>query len=506
MSGRDIARSVAPPRRAPSRRIDTGLNAGPRASRWGGVRPSSPRSSAVVSFTALAAVFAATLVALPRGARADDVVVLQNGREIHGRIVEERDDRVKIDIGGGKMTYKRADIREVRREKVAEPEAAASGPTTPFDAAARREETSLLYVDGRRTGTRVVRTTKLPDGWLFEEEVRVLDDAGAPKSETRTSERADLQYRPMSFQVRETDGVAEHRSVSGEMRGGRLWLVVARNGEKEKKDVAAPDPARFPFAAREMFLRESKALAGTFDAPVWDAARAAFVTTSYREGAPRPLRIDGRSLEARVVARRRGDLVEREWLDRDGTAVLAEVAGPLTVAIATTKGAVARLAEGDTERVTGPDSAARTQYVDKVRGWRIGKPDPTWTFEKPDAEGSSALLVVRNEPLFASVDVLVDPDAPPKVKPEDAAEALQRLLRSVAADFKVVEDGWIERDGLRVYRMRATATTKGEKTTTLARVVVKDGRVWRVLAACPTAGFPLLEQDLEKILDSFRAE
>ncbi|MCE9637095.1 MAG: hypothetical protein K8T90_15430 [Planctomycetes bacterium] len=457
------------------------------------------------SCSLVVAAFVATAVG-SSAARADDSILLENGREIRGRIVEERDDLVKIDIGGGKMTYKRSQIREVRREKVAAPEAAAAGPTTPFDAAAKREETALVYVEGQRVGTRTLRTSKLPDGWLFEEEVRVLDASGAPKAETRTSERADLQFRPMSFQVRETDGVAEHRTVAGEMRGGRLWLVVTRNGEKDKTDVAAPDDARFPCAAREMFLRESRSLAGTFDAPVWDAGVGAFVKVAYREAAPRPLRVEGRSLEARVVSRKRGDVVEREWLDRDGTAVLAEIAGPSTVAIATTKGAVARLAEGDTERVTGPDSAARTTYVDKVRGWSIRKPDPTWTFEKPDAEGSAAVLVVRNEPLFASVDVLTDPDAPPKVKPEDAAEALQRLLRTVAADFKVVEDGWIERDGLRVYWMKATATTKGEKTTTLARVVVKDGRVWRVLAACPTAGFELLKSDLEKILESFRPE
>ena len=302
--------------------------------------------------------------------------------------------------------------------------------------------------------------------------------------------------------MRETQGADEHRTFSGELRAGRLYLTTARNGERVKSDVAAPDDARFPFAARELFLRESKALGGVLDARVFDPESGAFRTETWREAASRPLRVEGRSLEARVVTRTHGNVTEREWLAPDGPAVLAELNGPGTVAIATTRGAVARLGQGDTEAVTGPDSAARTRFADPVRGWSIEKPDPTWTFEKPETAGSGALLVVRNEPMFATVDVLTDPEARKSTRPEDAAEALQRLCRAVAPDFTVARDGWIEKGDDRVYWMEATATTKGEKTRTLARVVVKNGVVWRLLAACPAAAF---RPELEKILDSFCA-
>ena len=50
------------------------------------------------------------------------------------------------------------------------------------------------------------------------------------------------------------------------------------------------------------------------------------------------------------------------------------------------------------------------------------------------------------------------------------------------------------------------AVLRGEKTRTLARVMVKGGRVWRLLAACPEGAFAALRPDLEKILDSFRVE
>jgi photosystem II reaction center protein PsbP len=453
------------------------------------------------------------LFAAPRAA-AEDVIVLENGREIRGWIVDEKPELVKIDIGGGKMTYRRGEIREVRRDPNTPKDAAAKdaagsapqGPATPFEAAARREESSVLYSDGERRGTRVLRTTKLPEGWLFEEEIRRLDAAGAPQAEVRTTERADTGFRPISIQVRETDGVAEHRTVSAEVTAGLVRIVTARNGEKVRKDIVLPEEARFPFAARELYLRESKAFGGRIESPVFDPRTGAFARVLWRDAPPRPLRIEGRSLEARVVVRESAGIAEREWLDRDGTTVFAELDGSRTVAVACDAGAVERLRKGDADRVTGADSAGRTVYADKVRGWRVGKPDPTWTFEKPASGGPNALLIVRNEPLFATVDVLVDPDARPRTSLEEASDALERLCRTIAPDLRVLESGEIERDGLRAAWFMAAATTKGERTRTLARVVVKDGRVYRLLAACPEKAFETLRPDFEKILDSFRLD
>lgn len=442
---------------------------------------------------------------LASAAGAEDVVVLQNGREIRGRIVEERPDAVKLDIGGGKMTFRRAQIAEVRRER-AVPEAAAPGEAPAPDPALRREEHSLLYVDGERVGTRAFRAAKLPDGYLFEEELRFLDPKGVPRLELRTIERADLDLRPLTFQVRETDGVSEHRSVTGEMVAGRLRIVFAKDGDKEKKDVVAPEGTRFPFAAREHFLRESRSLSGAHEYDVWDTRENVLRKIAYREGGVRPLRTEGQSLQARLVVRRRGSLVEREWLAPDLSAPLTEMNGSQMLAIATTRQAVERLRGGDTDRVTGADSAARTRYVDRERGWRIEKPDPTWTFEKPPVSGTGALLVVRNDLLFATVDVMTDPDARKGTTPEQAAEALRRLCSTVAPDLQLLREGWIERDELRTYWMEVAATTKGERTKTLARVVVKDGVVFRLLAACPERAFDTLRPDLERVLDSFVLE
>src|SRR5262245_25717681 len=114
----------------------------------------------------------------PARAAAEDVILLKNGREARGRIVDETDDGVTLDLGIGKMHYPRATIAEVKRDvAAAKVEEAETLVATAQDA---REETSLLFEDGRRAGTRVLRVAKSPEGFRFEEEVVLLDTQGAP--------------------------------------------------------------------------------------------------------------------------------------------------------------------------------------------------------------------------------------------------------------------------------------------------------------------------------------
>jgi hypothetical protein len=443
---------------------------------------------------------AAAVVLIAVAAHAEDVLVLKNGREARGKIVEETDAGVKLDIGGGTMFYAKSQIAEVRHG------AAETKPAAPAEepaATESRDEYAVLYDDGRRAGTRSLRVARTPEGWRFEEEIVFLDKTGAPEMEVRSTERCDGNFLPLQFQVRESSGGANHRLSIGEVRGGRLYLSVTKEGDKTQSDDALPADARFPFGARELFLRETKALGGKLDARVFDTRDQRWRATRYEEAGRKPVAEDGRNVDVRVILRKRGDLVEHEWIDERLVAHMAELNGEALRAIGCTVDVVGRLRRGDTERVTGPDSAARTRYADPEGGWKISKPDPSWTFDEPAVKGAGALLQIRNAPLFATVDVMRDLSAPPDVTLERAAESLQRLCRSIAADFRVVKDGYAGEGAARVYWVEATATTKGEKTKTLARVVVKDGKVWRLLAACPEGAFEGLRADFEKIVSSF---
>lgn len=447
---------------------------------------------------------AAFVLAAAAAATAEDVIVLENGREARGRIVEETDAGISLDIGGGKMFYARKRIKEVRRDA---PEPKPEGPAAPEPAGEdSREEFSLLYQDGRRVGTRVFRAVKTPEGFRFEEEAIFLDEKGHPEVQVRTTERADLNLLPLSFQVREQSGPSENKMTVGEVRGGRLYLTVTKAGEKSISDAVLPAGGRFACGARELFLRDGKALGGKLTAQVFDTHDQRWRTTSYTEGGAKPVEENGKALTLRVINRRRGDLAEKEWVDEKLVSHMSELNGESLRAIVTTPEAVARMKRGDTDRITGPDSAACTRYADAEGGWRIGKPDPSWTFEVPAVKGAGALLSVKNTPLFATVDLLQDTKAGADTTVERASESLQRLCRTVADDFRVVADGYTGEGAAKTYWLEATATTKGEKTKTLARVVVSNGKVFRLLAACPEGAFASVKPEFEKILDSFAVE
>lgn len=451
-------------------------------------------------YTLVALVLAA---AFASPALAEDVLVLENGREARGRIVEETDSGVSLEIGGGTMFYARRLIKEVRRG-VADTKTAAQEPAA--EASNVREEFTLLYRDGRRAGTRVVRVVKTQTGFKFEEEVVLLDDKGAPKSEVRVVENADAELRPLTMQVRRAVKDGDATLVSAEVRGGRVFVTTTVKGERKQRDEAVPDGGRFPFAAREKFLRDAKSLGGRLASPVLDARTMTWLPTVYSDDGRKLVLERGATADLRVVVRKSGEVTEREWVDDAGRARMCELEGEALRALASDADAVARVRKGDTERVTGPDSAARTRYADAADGWQIGKPDPSWTFEEPSGKGGGTLLTVRNVPLFAAVDVMCDGAAGADVTPERAAETLKRVCRSVAPDFAVVAEGWRGEGAARVYWCEATATTKGEKTRTLANVLVRKGRVYRLLGACPDGAYATVKPELEKILASFAVE
>src|SRR6185295_5221661 len=111
-----------------------------------------------------------------------------------------------------------------------------------------------------------------------------------------TTEKCDPDFNPQSFQVRETSGESEHRMVQGEVRGGRLYVTSVKRGEKTLRDDALPNPdSRFPFAARELFLRETKALGGKLSMKVFDLKDELWRTTSYAEGGDKPVVEDGQA-------------------------------------------------------------------------------------------------------------------------------------------------------------------------------------------------------------------
>jgi hypothetical protein len=90
-----------------------------------------------------------------------------------------------------------------------------------------------------------------------------------------------------------------------------------------------------------------------------------------------------------------------------------------------------------------------------------------------------------------------------KLTAEAAAESLQRVCRAASSEFRVIEERYEDGPHGREYWMVASAVTKGERTRSVARLVVKGDRAWRLLAACPERWFDFCKPDFERVLKSF---
>lgn len=435
-------------------------------------------------------------------ARAEDVLILKNGREARGQIVEETEDKIRLRMGSGSMWYPRSALKEIQRD-----EEDAAPAKDAEKATYSRDEQGLLYRDGVRVGTRTLHVVERADHIQFEEQLDFLGKDDEKPRTVRVVERCDRQFQPLFLQLREIVGEESRRLIEARVTDGQIVRNAMIEGRRELATSPVATGGRFPMAAREHFFREHEAMGGKLSILLFDINSGRFVHATYEDRGPKRVEstegaLNPEVFDVRVIERRRGSTVEREWLSDDRATRLSELDGESLRYVPAPPPVVDRVRKGDPAEA-GSDAAARTRHLDTEHGFAIGKPDPSWKFERPDVEGAGALIVVHSEQLSASVDVLQDPVKREKLTAEGAAESLQRVCRAASSEFRVVEEHYVEGPYGREYVMVASAVTKGERTRTLARVVVKGDRAWRLLAACPERWFDLCKPDFEKVLKSF---
>ena len=234
----------------------------------------------------------ALLTVLPSLALSEDVVVLTTGREIRGKVLEQTEDRIRVDIGGGSVWYPMDRVKEVRRE---------DDSAAPSAADVARNEHALLYSDGRRVGTRVLKYVPRKDGHQWEEHVVFLGEDGHPAYELRTLERCDREFLPVLFQVQQKDGEGRTTLHRGEAIGSRLEVTTTQGGETSKEVSDMKPGARFPFAAREAFLRDA-GVAGGEAGWVFDFRDRRWRRVTYLEKGERVVEdAAGRAVTVRVI-------------------------------------------------------------------------------------------------------------------------------------------------------------------------------------------------------------
>jgi hypothetical protein len=444
------------------------------------------------------------VLALASGTLADDVLRLRNGAEIRGRIVEETDDAVTVDLRiGGRMTVARSQIEEIRR--------GAGEPAKPAEPGGKmeREGTFLVLGPGAKLeGWRITRTYRRDDDRLFESETGFLAEGEQPAVRIHLVEVAGPDLSAKAFTYREKVGERKEFLRHGEIDGEELRITEIRDGVSKGRTVPFPAGTWLPAAARAFVLGKRADLDGEkgLDTPVFDPVTGAFATIRWTAGGSETVEDSGgKPVEVAVLRAERAGVASEERLATDGRTVSAELNGPSLRAVAVPADRVERLRkDGATpEGEASPEAGAEApgdKHVDLEAGFSIRKPGSDWTFE---AGSGYRRVTLRNLDLFAYVDVLRDTSIPRGTKLETLALNLQQRLAVDSEEFTKDADGFTKLGGERAYFLTARSRLKGEEVRSLVVACLHGDVAWIVIAACPVDYFEKGKPVFERIAASF---
>jgi hypothetical protein len=445
------------------------------------------------------ALLAAALCLLAVASVAGDRIVLTNGREVRGRIVEETDEKVVVELAmGGRMEFARSRVKEIVRDAAPEE----SGADEPEDRSGEltTEATFLVYGPERRLrGWRRTREYRRGEERLFESVTAFLEDGDEPAVRVHVVEVAGPDLSPRAFTYRENVEGKPEFLRRGEVSGTSMRVSEARLGDVKARSIPFPSGTSFPAAARAAALARRGELRGEVETAVFDPVSGDFETIVWSYGEPETVEHDGRPVEVTVLRSRRGRILSEERIGPDGRTVTAELNGPSLVAVAVPPERVDRLERG--EEPEGREAEEiENRRADLEAGFAVRKPGPRWTFER--GEGMRR-LTIKNLDRFAYVDILRDTSLPRGTLLETFALNLERRLAAESEEYRKESDGFGTLGGERAYRLECTSRRKGERIRSLVVATIHEGRAWIVIAACPVDYFGEARKVFDEILESF---
>lgn len=322
-----------------------------------------------------------------------DVVELENGDELHGRVTVDVDGYVEVQLEAGAVVgLARAQVRAIRRGAVAAPAAAAVVPS-------RNEWFVLHDAAGRAVGWLHSSVAPRRDGgFTVSEEYEFAD--GARRYQITTMAVADAAGQAASSYFRErisapllgtlppaavdvagqAERVLEERIVEATCRGDRLQVMrLDRDGRRER-ELPWPHGATFPLLARAL-ARTTGSAAGP--ATMFDPAGEELVVRGFDAGRRRTVVVDGAPLLVTELAETTPTGRNAEWLDASSRTVRRELAGPALVAVPSNADS-ARFAVG---AATIPGAVA----AEAGGGFGLWLPNPAWLAREGLPPGQVAL-------------------------------------------------------------------------------------------------------------------
>jgi len=441
-----------------------------------------------------AALLAALFLALE--ARAEDFIHLENGRILRGKVVEEGERHVVVEVGSGRIRVPRAEIKLIER---------IAPRRTPARTVTQRDEWFHVLHRGRLVGWRRVVLTEGPNRVQVEEQTVFFRPGGGDDVNIRRVEAADRDGRPLEFLLMETYG-NKMEVVSGQVKDGKVTVQVRRDGKHQTRTLALPEGWTLALPAWARFLDRAKA-GETRSIRALDLRRLRTVRVVLRR--EDDTTAPGETKLCRAITLARDARVARAFYRPGDGSVSVELNGKTLVARRTTRARVdlARRANA-APKPLGVDEALMFPFVRRPKeltvcqaraGFTLRAPDAAWIPAPREAE-RGLVLSFEKVSLFASLEVFTHAAA------GDADACLSRALAKLRLTASSLErDGEAETrllGGQPARVVRLTANHRGEDLRCILAVICAPDRHIVVIGASPQRWWRWAEPDFEAFLNS----
>ncbi|MFN3241369.1 MAG: hypothetical protein ACE37K_07620 [Planctomycetota bacterium] len=423
-----------------------------------------------------------------------DVIELKNGDELVGKITNELDGYVEIEIeDGATIGVSRAMVKQVRRKAKA----------APVRAAVVRPDDSWFVLhdaDGNSVGWLHTSITTQQDGsfsvneeYEFVNGVRryqVTNQCTADPNghgvrcyfRERVSKPRLQRQLPIDNPLASADRVQDERIIEANADGE--LLVVSRldgRGRHERQLPWSPE-ATFPLLARTL-ARQAASKIGPVS--MFDPRHEELVVRRVDGTGARQVMIDGvrqRVGEVAVMAANGDAVSSREWVDADQKVVRRELAGPALVAMPSSA-ASARAAVG----VSTIQSAIVAEADGRFGLW---VPNPAWRAVEPLPPGHLALTcdVHAAEVRLSLLDHLE-----PGTQIETAADAVGNWFALLYPQLQIASRFHVKVRGRDAIRMQASDSRNVQQAT--VDVIPFDEQFLVLICRAPRTAWNELSSD-----------
>lgn len=350
-----------------------------------------------------------------------DLVELQSGELLQGRLVTQLPDYLEIEVSPGAIVgCSRAQVKSVRPGAGPEPGAVAASALQPYD------DWFLLH-DGSGTPVGWLHSSlgvgsdgglRLAEEWQFEQ--------GDKRVAVTQLEHATATLQPLSSYYHERvveasrPHVTNERIVDAQLHDGTLTVQRLTGNGRDERRIEAPSGMTFPLLLRQHCRT---ALLGGMDpeaaVSIYDAVTEELRQSRVQKPLQRTVDIDGQAVEITELAAETETGRNVEWLDAAMRTLRREIAGPTLVAV-------------PSDMETAQAAAAVSQHFPSALACEAGRrfglwaPNPSWQ-APAEAQANQVVLDCELQHGRASLVLIDHLDAGTEL--DTATAAVQRWLQ-----------------------------------------------------------------------------